>query len=244
VDTETSPAKDASEDGSAADPYAVRRTLQLGNIVDQISHFIPGILLAYGVVCIGILSPGPNILAVIGTAMGVGRRQARSLAWGISTGSFAWAMLTWLGLVTIIAAYASVMTAIKLFGAGYLLWLAFKAFRSAASSNDIHVTSPAGVKTPGGYFRRGLIVQMSNPKAALSWIATMSLGLEAGAPLWVGGAIVAGTTLMSIAGHLTYAFAFSTAPMVSGYRRARRFIETGLGLFFCFASWKLLTAKT
>lgn len=213
--------------------------------MEQLSEFLPGILLAYGVVCIGILSPGPNVMAVIGTAMGHSREEARSLAWGISFGSFLWALLTWLGLTTVIAAYASIMTVIKVFGAGYLLWLAFKAFRSAARADEAAGgAAPPGLTNANSYFRRGLLIQMTNPKAALAWIATMSLGLDAGAPLWVGAAIVIGTTLISIAGHLTYAFAFSTAPMVLAYRRARRFIEAGLGAFFCFASYKLLTAKS
>jgi threonine/homoserine/homoserine lactone efflux protein len=209
--------------------------------MEQLSEFLPGILLAYGVVFIGILSPGPNVMAVIGTAMGRGREKARSLAWGISFGSFLWAMLTWLGMTTIIAAYASIMTAIKVFGACYLLWLAFKAFRSAARANEAEGAVPTDANS---YFRRGLLIQMTNPKAALAWIATMSLGLDAGAPLWVGAAIVIGTTLISICGHLTYAFAFSTAPIVLAYRRARRLIEAGLGAFFCFASYKLLTSRS
>jgi threonine/homoserine/homoserine lactone efflux protein len=209
--------------------------------MEQISPYLSGILLAYGVVCIGILSPGPNVMAVIGTAMSIGRPQAKSLAWGISTGSFLWALLTWAGLVTIISAYASIMTAIKLFGAGYLLWLAFKAFRSAFSERHPKTSFSFGLQSD--YFQQGLLVQMSNPKAAFSWIATMSLGLQADAPLWVGAAIVGGTTLISVVGHRAYAVAFSTAPMVSAYRKARRFIEAGLGMFFCFASYKLLTTR-
>ncbi len=91
---------------------------------------------------------------------------------------------------------------------------------------------------------RGLIAQMTNPKAALAWIALMSLGLQADPPWWVIAVIIAGTTFLSVVGHLLYALAFSTERIVLIYRRARRSIDLALGTFFCFAGIKLLTSRT
>ena len=139
---------------------------------------------------------------------------------------------------------ASVLVVIKVVGALYLLWLAFKAFRSALSPGEMAARRLEVTGGNSAYFRRGLIMQITHPKAALTWVAIMSFGVGAATPLWVGGSIVAGTTLVSIVGHLTYAVAFSTTPMVAAYRRARRWFETGLGAFFCFASYKLLTTRT
>ena len=85
---------------------------------------------------------------------------------------------------------------------------------------------------------------MTNPKAALAWIAIISLGLGEGAPFWVGGAIVLGTFLLSIAIHLLYSVAFSTPVMVRIYGRARRSIQTLLGTFFAFAGVKLLLSRS
>lgn len=212
--------------------------------MDQLSQYLPGILMALGAFVLGIFSPGPNILSIIGTSMGVGREPGKALALGIASGSVFWGLLAWFGLTSVLALYASVMLIIKIIGAMYLAWLAVKAFRSAATSKQMQV-HPLGVS--GGsfaYYRRGLFIQMTNPKAALTWIAIMSLAVDANAPFWVGGSIVAGTSVISIVGHLTYAIAFSSAPMVAGYRRMRRWIEAGLGVFFCFASYKLLTAKS
>jgi amino acid exporter len=212
--------------------------------MDQLFHYLSGILLAYGAVAVGILSPGPNVLSIIGTSMGAGRWQGMALARGIAAGSFLWALLTWIGLVTVLTAFAATLVAIKIAGAAYLLWLAFKAFRSATRSGDAPIHGLDEAESKRSYFLRGLTVQMTNPKAAFSWIAVMSLGLEADAPIWVGAAIVLGTTVISTVGHLTYAVAFSTEKMIASYRKARRWIEAGFGTFFCFASYKMLTAKT
>lgn len=210
----------------------------------EISPYLPGILLAYSAFLLSIMSPGPNVLAVLGTSMAVGRKSGTALALGVATGSFCWALLTVAGLSALLAAYAAALTVIKIVGGLYLLWLAYKSFRAAASAHDIHAAEMAGARSrPLDYFLRGFTVQMTNPKAALAWIAIISLGLQPDSPLWVGLVIVAGTSLLSVLIHCLYALAFSTAVMVRLYGRARRWIQGVLGAFFLFAGIKLLTSR-
>ena len=64
----------------------------------------------------------------------------------------------------------------------------------------------------GNLYWHELLIQMTNPKAALHWIAIVGIGLGAGSPLWVGTALVVSTTILSLLGHHAYAVAFSTAP--------------------------------
>ncbi len=212
--------------------------------MEYISPYLAGILLSYGAFLMAIASPGPNVLAVIGTSMAVNRRSGMALAMGVATGTLTWAMLTAVGLSALLATYASAILVIKVFGGLYLLWLAYKSFRSAASAHDIDAKELAGGRrTSWGYARRGYIIQMTNPKAALAWIAIISLGLAPGAPLWVAGAIVAGTFILSVVIHLLYALAFSTQTMVRIYGRARRIIQGALGTVFGLAGLRLLTDR-
>ena len=213
--------------------------------MQDISLYLPGILLAYSAFLLAIASPGPNILAVIGTSMSVNRASGMSLAMGVATGSFTWALLTVFGLSAILATYASALLFIKIFGGLYLIWLAYKSFKSAASSHDIEAKELAGGRrTPFGYFQRGYIIHMTTPKAALAWIALISLGLQEGAPLWVGAVIVLGTFALSIIIHLLYAVALSTPMMVRIYGKARRVIQGVLGTFFALAGLRLLTSRS
>lgn len=213
--------------------------------MDQISVYLLGILLAYSAFLLSIMSPGPNILAIMGTSMSMGRKSGTALALGVGTGSFCWASLTVAGLSALLASYAAALTAIKIVGGLYLLWLAYKAFRSATSAQEIAATRLAGPnRGPYGYYLRGFTIQMTNPKAALAWIAIISLGLQANAPLWVGLAIVIGTSSLSLLIHCLYAVAFSTAPMVRLYGKARRWIQGALGTFFCVAGLKLLLSRS
>jgi threonine efflux protein len=211
--------------------------------MEQISEYLPGILLAYSAFLLGIASPGPNILAVIGTSMSVGRPSGVALALGVATGSLTWALLTALGLSALLAAYSSALIVIKIAGGLYLIRLAYKSFKSASSSQDIEARELAGGRrSPVDYAMRGYFIQMTNPKAALTWIAIISLGLQEGAPHWVGAVIVLGTFTLSVVAHVLYAVAFSTPLMVRLYGRARRTIQFILGSFFAFAGSKLLTS--
>jgi threonine/homoserine/homoserine lactone efflux protein len=205
---------------------------------------LPEIGLALGAFALGMLSPGPNILSVAGTSMAVSRKAGISLALGISAGSFLWAVMTAVGLTALIAAYASVLTIVKIVGGLYLLWLAFKAFRSAASAKPIMDPASMAAGSLRTFFLRGLTVQMTNPKAALTWIAIMSLGLAHSAPTSTALIIVVGTTLLSVVGHVAYAVAFSAKRVVIMYERARRWTDAALGVFFTVAGVRLITSRT
>jgi len=212
--------------------------------MSEFTTYLPGILLSYSVFLLSIMSPGPNVLAIMGTSMSAGRASGSALAMGVATGSFIWALLTAFGLSAILISYAPALVAIKIVGGLFLLWLAWKSFRSAVSPQDPEVSSSTTPPKPWlTYYLRGLTVQMTNPKAALAWVAIVSLGVSVDAPLWVAFAVFAGTSTLSVIFHLLYALVFSTAPMIRIYTRARRWIQGALGLCFTFAGFKLLTNR-
>lgn len=209
----------------------------------EFQQFLPGVLLSLSAVMLALMSPGPNVLAVIGTSMAVGRKQGIALAVGVGFGTFLWVGLAVMGFTAVMTQYAAVMFAIKMLGGGYLIWLGAKVLRSAASVRDVSEKA-IRLESTAAYFRRGVTVQMSNPKAALAVLAIVSIGVQKDAPLWVGGSLVIGATVLSVGGHVLYALAFSTRPMVVLYGRARRYIEAALGTFFCVMGARLLTEKS
>jgi len=123
-----------------------------------------------------------------------------------------------------------------------------RAVRSVASDVRSAATPDANtairVARSDNLYARGLAIQMTNPKAALHWVAIVGIGLGDQAPLWVGIILVVSATAISMIGHVAYAVTFSTRPVVAFYRRARRWIEGFLGLFFTFAAFKLATFRT
>lgn len=212
--------------------------------MDTLYPYLPGFLLAYSVFALAMCSPGPNVLTIMGTSMSVGRTEGMALALGTAIGSSLWAVLTVVGLTALIATYAWILVAIKIAGGVFLLWLGFKSFKSAATVQDIKARSLEANQSLMHYGMRGFTVQMTNPKAALFWVATAALALKTGAPWWVSGLFIIGIFFLSLIGHQFYALAFSTNVMVRTYGRARRGIQLVLGSFFTLAGFKLLLSRS
>ena len=200
------------------------------------------IALAFGAFAVGMLSPGPNVMVVLATSMGTSRNAGSWVAAGVGAGSGVWALAALCGLTAMLQLYASLMVALKVAGALYLFWLAYKSLRAALTPGGLHLRS-ADPASGHAYFRRGVIVCLANPKAVLTYVAIMAIAMDGDAPLWVGTVVAIGTTVISLLGHLIYARLFSTRPLVSAYGRFRRWIDGVLGLVFAAAGAKLLASR-
>lgn len=191
-------------------------------------------------------SPGPSTLRIMGVAMNHGRRAGLTLAAGVISGSLFWGLSAVIGVSALLARYAEALIVLKIFGGIYLLYLAFRAARSALTADATFSTgSPADINLPSSVvlYRQGLVMHLANPKAVLAWIALVTLGLGAEASWHDGAAILAGCAVLSVAIFGGYALIFSTAPMIRFYRRARRWIESVLAIFFGVAGLHLLMSR-
>ncbi|MBB4000624.1 threonine/homoserine/homoserine lactone efflux protein [Aureimonas pseudogalii] len=197
-------------------------------------------MLAYTTYAVSAISPGPAMLATMGTAMESGRKAGIMLGLGIAFSALVWGILAFLGLSTLLSAYAGVLDIIRFFGCLYLLYLAYKSFSAAFSKYEISAdltgrTEVRSIKV----FTRGCLLNLANPKAVLTWVAILALAIEPGAPLWTIAAVLAGTITFSIAFYTLIAVNFSTPKMVSAYSRLRRWIDGTLGVVFTFSAYKL-----
>ncbi|NRA88641.1 MAG: LysE family translocator [Rhizobiales bacterium] len=212
--------------------------------MNEFLNHLPIILIAYLAFTLALISPGPNVLAIMATSMDLGRKQALSMASGVALGTFIIGALSALGLASLLALYANAIYVIKIIGAVYLAWLAFKAFKSALSKQDMSLAGKAKLASSNSkYFFSGLIVQVTNPKSIMAWVAILSIGLNVQTPNWVIATIVIGTAFISLGINSSYALLFSSNFMVKLYAKARRSIQTAFGIFFSFAALKLFTSK-
>lgn len=202
------------------------------------------LLVVYAAYVLATASPGPSNMAIMGMAMSRGRLPALVLASGVITGSIFWAMLAATGLSAVLATYAHALTAIRIGGGLYLLYLGWKSARAALAPTPPAVAEATDGVDFGRIYRRGLLMHLSNPKSILAWIAIMSLALRPDMPAVVLPMIIAGCALLGIIVFGGYALIFSTQPMVRLYQRVRRVVEGALALFFGLAGLKLLVSRT
>jgi len=94
---------------------------------------------------VGILSPGPDFIAVTFAAVTASRRHAAAVATGVVIGNGIWAGAALLGVGTLFALFPSLFVAIKTFGALYLLWLGIQLLLNARKPLRTSSESPVPI---------------------------------------------------------------------------------------------------
>jgi threonine efflux protein len=212
--------------------------------MQDLLSYLPYIWPAYVAYLIAVISPGPANFAIMGAAISQGRRAGVIIALGIFCGSLTWACLAALGLAALLRSYAIALEIMKILGGLYLIYLAWKAYRSARTPDSALATSDlAQSYTARQLWLRGYAIHVTNPKAIFAWLSIISLGLPANAPpsailLIVG--ICCSSSLLIFTG---YAMLFSTRHALRVYKSARRWIEGTMAVFYSLAGIKLLTSR-
>ncbi|WP_419904727.1 LysE family translocator [Kiloniella sp.] len=213
------------------------------NSFNDLLPFLPAISVSYIAYLVATISPGPANLAIMATSMREGRRPGILLAAGVVMGSLTWGILAAVGLSTFLFSYAWLMTAMRIAGGLYLLWLAYKSFRSCLRSQEPKALKTGKDKTGLQYFLLGLGIHLTNPKSIFAWLSIIAVGVTPEAPAEISFVIVGGCWLLGIGVFGGYALAFSTQKMITLYGSFRRWIEGTASVIFGLAGFKLLTMR-
>ena len=127
---------------------------------------ISAYLSTLGVLCLGIISPGPSFVLVARVSVAVSRGDGLATAIGMGVGGAFFALLALLGLQAILLSVPVLYGGLKILGGLYLIYLASVIWRGATQS--LH-SEGAGIHSASIYssFKLGLITQLSNPKTAI-----------------------------------------------------------------------------
>lgn len=116
------------------------------------------------------LTPGPNMAWLALLAATAGRRAGLAAVLGIMLGLAAQAVLAATGVAVLIDRSPVLFDVLHLAGVGYLLYLAAESWRDAG--NPAHHL-PGGGEDGSTGFRRGLVGNLLNPKAALFFLTVL-----------------------------------------------------------------------
>ncbi len=117
------------------------------------------------------LAPGPDILYLLTKSLSSGARAGISLAAGLVSGIAFHTFLVMVGVAAVIQNSPLAQLALKLFGAAYLLFLAFKAFKAARAGAKISIKKADAGSSLGELYRRGVLMNVLNPKVLLFFLA-------------------------------------------------------------------------
>ena len=129
------------------------------------------------------VTPGPAVLLVFSQGLRRGSTGALWSAAGILTANAIFFALSGTGLGALLLASDRLFTVIKWAGAGYLLYLgAMALFRPRPLPGAGGTTHGTNVGR-GALFFRGLVMQFSNPKALLAFVAILPQFIDQGRPI-------------------------------------------------------------
>lgn len=116
------------------------------------------------------LTPGPNMAYLAQLALFQGRLAGLAAVAGVALGLGIIGTLAALGLGAVIDSTPMAYQALRWLGAAYLIWLAWDAWSQAGSDGASDEPSLSGL---AALFRRGLITNLLNPKAAVFFVAML-----------------------------------------------------------------------
>jgi threonine/homoserine/homoserine lactone efflux protein len=114
------------------------------------------------------ISPGPDNIYVLVQSITNGVKYGMATVAGLISGCIVHTTLLAFGLSAIIKNNTSIYTAIKIFGAAYLLYLAFKVFKS---HQGISLSGEAPKKSLWQLFKQGVVMNVLNPKVTIFFLA-------------------------------------------------------------------------
>tara|TARA_R110002126_G_scaffold112105_3_gene250225 strand:+ start:3432 stop:4046 length:615 start_codon:yes stop_codon:yes gene_type:complete len=115
------------------------------------------------------LSPGPDNIFVLTQSIVNGRKFGLATVFGLISGCLVHTTLLAFGVSAIIKESENLFFGIKLFGAMYLLYLAYKVYKSDA--NIILSNENIVPKTTLQLFKQGFIMNVLNPKVSIFFLA-------------------------------------------------------------------------
>jgi len=115
------------------------------------------------------ISPGPDNIFVLIQSITNGKKYGIATVAGLMTGCLVHATLLAFGVSAIIKQNPNLFFVIKLFGAIYLFYLAFKVFNG---SGDLEISNgDVAKKSLGALYKQGFIMNVLNPKVTIFFLA-------------------------------------------------------------------------
>ncbi|MCI2228009.1 LysE family translocator [Polaribacter sp. MSW13] len=114
-------------------------------------------------------SPGPDNIFVLVQSIVNGKKYGLATVFGLMSGCLIHTTLVAFGVSTLLKESPNIFFIIKLFGASYLLFLAYKVYKSDA--NITFSTENVQKKTTTQLFKTGFLMNVLNPKVTIFFLA-------------------------------------------------------------------------
>ncbi|MDO5631543.1 MAG: LysE family translocator [Paracoccus sp. (in: a-proteobacteria)] len=136
-------------------------------------------LMAFALISLGmVLTPGPNMIYLVSRSITQGPRAGLISLGGVAMGFVFYMLCAAFGITALVMMVPWAYDALRLAGAGYLLWLAWQAVRPGARgafrARDLPHDSPRRL------FLMGFVTNLLNPKIAVMYLSLLPQFIQPG----------------------------------------------------------------
>ncbi|MCU4414389.1 LysE family translocator [Acinetobacter sp. WU_MDCI_Axc73] len=129
-------------------------------------------VIAFALICLAmVLTPGPNMIYLISRSICQGKTAGFISLAGVATGFIFYMLCASLGITVLVVAIPYAYDAIRIAGAIYLLWLAWKALKPNA--DPIFDIKNLSSDSPIKLFLMGFFTNLLNPKIAIMYLSLL-----------------------------------------------------------------------
>jgi len=176
-------------------------------------------------ISIGAMSPGPSFVMVLRISVATSRRAGLAAALGMGVGGMIFGALALFGLQALIAQVGWLYLVLRIAGGIYLIYLASRIWRGAATPIQVDATTSERRQYAGKAFLQGLATQLSNPKTAIVYGSIFAALLPANPAPWTFAILLPLVFAIEAGWYTIVALTFSSATPRAFYLRAKRFID-------------------
>ncbi len=186
------------------------------------------------------LTPGPNMGYLAALSAERGRAAGFAAVLGVTLGLSLYLLATLFGLTELLLAWPPAYEILRWAGVGYLLWLAFEAWRGADAGAAAQDPQPGSLARLVG---RGFLANILNPKAMLFYVTLLPAFIRPGfaATAWQIALFGIAHLMVSLAVHglivLGSARAGALASRAAGSKATRRTMAIGIALIAAWLAW-------
>ena len=189
--------------------------------------------------------PGPDVVFVVASGLRDGRRGGVAAALGVTGGMAVHTLAAALGLSALVRSSATAFEAVRLAGAGYLVWLGVHALRSQGRTSA-PTAGDSARRSSSQIARQAALTNLLNPKVIVFFLAFLPQFVDRGRGEVAAQILLLGVvfTLVGLTTDLAYGVLAGTVrrAFVSSARLSRR-LERLVGVIYLGLAARLVSER-
>lgn len=179
---------------------------------------------------VGVMSPGPNFVAVSHRAISSSRIEAVAMVFGIAMINSLWAAMALFGLSLLVITLPWLFWSIKLMGAAYLVWFGVQLLKQ--SGQPLKSRAESGlVSSFSSALRDGIATNLANPKSMAFYASVFSGAVPVDASIQTLLTMVLMVGVISTFWYGSVALTLSADRIANLYQQGKTVVERTCGFF-------------